>query len=183
MAYWWLAFPARANPRSPQRLLSEVLPSFRMTGHMSRRRIRVFLRTDFHFPSSFYPTPTDSFPELRALTLKSTLNGEIAYELDPTHSSAFDVKMSTHPRHIFFLERVSSGGCRMIPCRAEYVREFFEQNAERLPDELPEAKAVRSSVIQLLSACPSWILRTGESPQTTAAALDVFLLEVNRATA
>ncbi len=135
------------------------------------------------FPIKLLPDADRFFPELRALTPKSTLNGEIAYELDPTHSNAFDVKMSTHPRHIFFLERVSSGGCRMIPCRAEFVRDFFEQNAELLPEELPEAKAVRSSVIQLLSSCPSWILRTGESPQTTAAALDVFLVEVSRATA
>lgn len=135
------------------------------------------------FPIKLLPDADRFFPELRALTPKSTLNGEIAYELDPTHSNAFDVKMSTHPRHIFFLERVSAGGCRMIPCRAEFVRDFFEQNAERLPEELPEAKAIRSSVIQLLSGCPSWILRTGESPQRTAAALDVFLVEVSRATA
>lgn len=135
------------------------------------------------FPIKLLPDADRFFPELRALTLKSTLNGEIAYELDPTHSSAFDVKMSTHPRHIFFLERVHTGDCRMIPCRAEYVTEFFEQNAERLPDELPGAKALRSSVIQLLSACPSWIFRTGENPQKSAAALDAFLLEVNRATA
>ncbi len=135
------------------------------------------------FPIKLLPDADRFFPELRTLTPKSTLNGEIAYELDPTQSHAFDVKMSTHPRHIFFLERVSAGGCRMIPCRAEFVRDFFEQNAERLPDELPEAKALRSSVIQLLSACPSWILRTGESPQITAAALDAFLLEVNRARA
>jgi HPr Serine kinase C-terminal domain len=135
------------------------------------------------FPIKLLPDAERFFPELRALTPKSTLNGEVAYELDPTQSSAFDVKMSTHPRNIFFLERVSAGGCRMIPCRAEFVRDFFEQNAERLPDELPEAKALRSNVIQLLSACRSWILRTSENPQRTAAALDAFLLEVNRATA
>jgi hypothetical protein len=135
------------------------------------------------FPIKLLPDADRFFPELRTLTPKATLNGEVAYELDPTQSNAFEVKTFTHPRHIFFLERVSSSGCRMIPCRPEFVRDFFEQNAERLPDELPEAKALRSNVIQFLSACPSWILRTGESPQRTAAALDAFLMEVNRATA
>lgn len=135
------------------------------------------------FPIKLLPDADRFFPQLRALTPKPSLNGEIAYELDPARSNAFRVKMSAHPRHIFFLERVSGSGCRMIPCRSGYVTDFFERHAERLPDELPEAKALRSTVIQLLSACPSWILRTGESPQGTAAALDAFLLEVNRATA
>ena len=106
MAYWWLAIPGRANPRSPQRLLSEVLPSFRMTGHTVLKTNPGLLAHGLSFPIKLLPDADRFFPELRALTLKSTLNGEIAYELDPTHSSAFDVKMSTHPRHIFFLERV-----------------------------------------------------------------------------
>jgi energy-coupling factor transporter ATP-binding protein EcfA2 len=134
-------------------------------------------------PVKLLPDAARFFPDLKAFAPRMALNGELAYEIDPAGAMGFTAKDTSHPRRIFFLERSSAPGCHMVPCRPEYVRDFFEQNAERLPDELSEAKAFRSSIIQTLSARPSWILRTGESPQTTAKVLDDFLAEADHATA
>jgi hypothetical protein len=123
------------------------------------------------------------FPDLLALAPRTALNGELAYEIDPAKWTGVVSKTVCRPRRIFFLERTSSHGSQLVPCRPEYVRGFFEKNAERLPEELVESKAFRSRIIQALSTCPSWILRTGESPQITARALDNFLAEADRATA
>jgi hypothetical protein len=79
------------------------------------------------------------------------------------------------------LERAAYPGCYFVPSRPQYTAEFFEKNAERLPDELSEAKARRTAIIQALSLCPSWILRTGENPQRTSEAIYNFLSEAQYA--
>jgi hypothetical protein len=134
-------------------------------------------------PLKLLPDAARFFPDLRAFVPRMALNGEMAYEIDPPGSLGFTTKNISYPRQIFFLERTTAPGCYLVPCRPEYVREFFEKNAERLPEELAEAKAFRSRIIQELSACPARILRTGESPQVTAKVLDDFLVEADRATA
>lgn len=134
-------------------------------------------------PLKLLPDAARFFPDLLAFAPRTALNGELAYEIDPAKWTGLVSKTACRPRRIFFLERTSSRGSQVVPCRPEYVREFFEKNAERLPDELVEAKAFRSRIIQALSTCPSWIFRSGESPQLTARALDNFLAEADRATA
>lgn len=121
------------------------------------------------------------FPELASLTPASALNGELAYQVNPEFFGCRATEISS-PKWIFFLERTCASGCRMIPCRSEYARTFFQEGAERLPDELPEAKSNRAAVIRALSARPGWIIRTGETPQATAQALDAFLCEESHGT-
>ena len=129
------------------------------------------------------PDAASFFPELRRFTPRISLNGELAYEIDPAESMGLTVTGVSWPQSIFFLERAAATGCYLLRCRPQYVREFFEKNAERLPDEIPEAKAFRSSAIGTISALPAWIVRTGVSPQATAEYLNDFLLEASRAKA
>ena len=133
-------------------------------------------------PVKLLPDTARFFPRLRDLVPRTTMNGELAYEIDPSRTEGFTVKRHSYPRRILFLERTSTSGCDFVPCRADYVRSFFEGNAERLPDELVDAKACRTSVIQVLSSRPAWILRTGESPQKTAEAIGQFVMEARNAT-
>jgi hypothetical protein len=133
-------------------------------------------------PVKLLPDAARFFPELRAFAPKTTLNGELAYEIEQVDSTmGFIAKNTSQPRRVFLLERTASRGCHFVPCRHEYVKDFFEKNGERLPDELLEAKAFRARIVQAIAACPSWILRTGESPQITAKALDDFLEEADHA--
>ena len=134
-------------------------------------------------PIKLLPDTIRFFPRLHEFVLRKTLNGEMAYEMDPQKFLQFIVTDMSRPGHIVFLERTATRGCHLVPCRPEYVRDFFEKSAERLPDELAEAKAMRTGIIHCFSACPSWMLRTGESPQRTAEAIEMFLSEAERATA
>ncbi|HTQ96264.1 MAG TPA: hypothetical protein VMH89_05635 [Candidatus Acidoferrum sp.] len=127
------------------------------------------------------PDAARFFPELQEFTPHVSLNGEIAFEVDPARGMRFLVKDTSRPKHIFFLERNSASGCQVVPCTSEHVRSYFERSSERLPNELAEARVFRSSVIRSLSNYPSWIVRTGESPQKTAAAMEKFLLEATHA--
>ena len=134
-------------------------------------------------PIKLLPDTIRFFPRLREFVPRKSLNGEMAYEMDPQKSLQFAVTDMSRPGHIVFLERTVARGCHLVPCRPEYVRDFFERSAERLPDELADARAMRTSIINCFSACPSWMLRTGESPQRTAEAIEIFLSEAERATA
>lgn len=133
-------------------------------------------------PVKLLPDTVRFFPRLRDFAPRTTLNGELAYEIDPSCAEGLTVKSTSYPRRILFLQRTSQSGCDFVPCRPEYVRDFFESNAERLPDELVQAKTFRADIVQTLSDCPAWILRTGENPQKTAEAIGDFVEEKRNAT-
>jgi hypothetical protein len=134
-------------------------------------------------PIKLLPDAAHFFSELRGCAVRRTLNGEIAYQIEPRQTMGLEVKNTSRPRWILFLERDDKPGCGITACRREYVVEFFERSGERLPEELANAKRTRTRIIQQLSECPAWILRTGESPQVTAEAIDQFLREAHYATA
>jgi HPr Serine kinase C-terminal domain len=128
-------------------------------------------------PIKLLPDALRFFRELHELTPAISLNGELAYEVDPVRFAGSSARNTSRPRWLFFLERTSSPGCHFVPCPSVSAAEFFEKSAERLPDELVDARALRSSMIQTLSALPSWTLRTGENPQRTSEAIHHFTRE------
>ena len=129
-------------------------------------------------PIKLLPDAIRYFPEMGEFLPRKTLNGELAYEVDPAKVFRCQWKASSVPKWVLFLERSSVPGCRFARCRSEQVTQFFEKNAEKLPPELPDADRARSVIIQRLSTCDSWILQTGDDPLRTAAAVDDFLSEV-----
>lgn len=128
-------------------------------------------------PVKLLPETIRYFPELRHSTLNRTLNGETAYELDLAKVFRAKSKACSQPKWVMLLERTSVPGCRFVPCRPEHLTWFFETSAEKLPQELPETTRNRSDIISRLCSCQSWILRTGDDPMRTAAAIDEFLPE------
>ena len=134
-------------------------------------------------PLKLLPDAAQFFSALNDCNLRRTLNGELAYEVNPESTMGIAVKRAAYPRWILFLERVDHGASVMAPCRKEFVLDFFEKSAEKLPLELDQARRSRTAIIQQLAECPAWILRTGESPQQTAEAIEGFLGEAYYATA
>ena len=129
-------------------------------------------------PVKLLPDSSRFFPELQSRAPRKTLNGEIAHEIDPAQFHPAGALSSCVPKRILFLERTLTPGSSFLPCRREYTRDFFESNAERLPEELSAAREARSEIINQLTECPSWLLRTGDDPHKTAETIDKFLSEV-----
>ena len=150
--------------------------------YLSKRR-STLVAYGLSSPVKLLPDAVRFFMDLEALSPCTSLNGELAYKFDPCSSMQIAMKDISYPQYIFFLERTLTPGCYIVPCRHEYVREFFQKNAERLPDELKEAKVFRENIVEMLSACRSWILRTGESPSRTAEVLAAFVQEERHARA
>ena len=134
-------------------------------------------------PIKLLPDAAQFFPQLRGHGLRKTLNGEIAYEIEPRETMGCEVRDRSRPRWIFFLERREASGCSLTGCQPDYIVDFFEKSVEKLPEELSEAKQTRKEILHQLSKCPAWIVRTGEGPQQTAGAIERFLAEASDATA
>jgi hypothetical protein len=126
-------------------------------------------------PVKLLPDTVRYFPELRNVPPKRTLNGEMAHEINPEKVFRSRWISQSDPRWVLFLERTSAPGCRFLPCRPEHLVQFFEGNSEKLPPELSTASYARSTIIQELSHCDCWVLRTGDDPLRTAAAIHEFL--------
>jgi hypothetical protein len=129
-------------------------------------------------PIKLLPDSIRYFPELRRSVPKKTLNGELAYEVNAAKAFHSSVRGSSTPKWLLFLERASLPGCQFVPCRPGHATQYFENSAEKLPAELPEAAKARSEIIRQISNCRSWILRAGDDPMRTAEAIDSFLSEV-----
>ncbi len=125
-------------------------------------------------PVKLLPDASQHFPELSGRTPKLWFNGELAFELEPQTICQDKTALRSRPQWLMFLERTSMAGCEFIRCSAEDAQAFFENSAERLPDQVPEASTARSAVIRSISNCATWHLRTGESPQATADAIRKF---------
>jgi HPr Serine kinase C-terminal domain len=125
-------------------------------------------------PVKLLPDAVRHFPELRGRTPITWFNGELAFELTPDEICHAPSKLASRPRWLFFLERDPQPGCSFFPVAASEVRNYFEGSAERLPDQLPSAKAARSATIEAIANCPSWRVISGESPQATADAIARF---------
>jgi hypothetical protein len=125
-------------------------------------------------PVKLLPDAVRHFPELQGRTPKQWFNGELAFELDPEEICQAPAKSDSRPRWLMFLERRATSGCDFAPHSAADTRQFFENSAERLPHELPEASATRSAMIRAVANCESWRVRSGESPQATAEAISRF---------
>lgn len=133
-------------------------------------------------PIKLLPDSARFFPELRRRSPHKTMNGEMAFEIDPEQFHPEAAISCCSPKWIIFLERTPTPGCSFVPCTSAYTQRFFKSNAERLPEELPEARETRSEIIDQLSESPSWILRSGDDPHKTAEAIERFLPEVGRGT-
>jgi hypothetical protein len=125
-------------------------------------------------PVKLLPDAVRHFPELKDLIPKESLNGELAFEVDATKIFRSQVKCVSRPHWLMFLERDDKPGCEFTPFSPADARAFYERSAEHLPQELPEAAEKRSEIIRMVASRECVHVRSGESPQKTAAAIDRF---------
>jgi hypothetical protein len=111
------------------------------------------------------------FPELNSLKPAKSLNGEMAFEVNPNQWFGSQVRSKSNPTWLVFLERTGQDGCALEPCGSARAREFFLNSVERLPAEWSKMEARRSKIIGAVATRQCWILRYGGPPQVAAEAL------------
>ncbi|HEX6881068.1 MAG TPA: hypothetical protein VF135_11935 [Terriglobales bacterium] len=115
-------------------------------------------------PVKLMPDTVRFFPQLLYENLNISLNGELAYEVDPAKSLGLLVKESCRPECFVLLERQHGLATTMERLDGAVVREFFLKSDEKLPPEMRSAEESRSRIIGQVSAMECWIFRYGGLP-------------------
>ncbi|HEV2494475.1 MAG TPA: hypothetical protein VG204_15540 [Terriglobia bacterium] len=114
------------------------------------------------------PDAVEHFPDLRRQKPSVSLNGELAFNVDPVE--AFGVRRATYcePTWMIFLERETRPGLNMTEIPPFEAAARLDRN---LPPQCPEAVDLRRRTIASLGRCRSWLVRYGGKPQTVAEAV------------
>jgi hypothetical protein len=110
------------------------------------------------------------FRELNALEPQVSLNGELAYEVDPAVTLQLRTTSECLPKQIIFLKRTSGPAC-LIPLSRSTVFKFFLENAERLPSQLEHLEETRLAILARLSQLPASTFHYSGTPQSGAETL------------
>jgi len=128
-------------------------------------------------PVKLMPQSSRYFEELAAQRLKVSLNGELAFEVDPVEALGVQVAKRCTPQCVVFLERSDDDESSVTPLDREIARKFFYKSAEVLPPELQNAITGRGEIIDQVTSRDCWLFRYGGTPQQGARALRRFFEE------
>lgn len=103
-----------------------------------------------------------------------SLNGELAFEMDPAEFLP-RTKMRASPKRLLMLQRTESGSHEFDELDGDSVRSFFERSVERLPRNLREAREKRSRVLARVAELPSWKFTYSGSPHAAAETIRDFM--------
>jgi HPr Serine kinase C-terminal domain len=121
-------------------------------------------------PVKLLPDAVEHFPQLRGQMLRRAMNGEMAFEVEPSLLQARCASWC-QPSALVFLERRAQPGFTITAMERPSARAFFERSAERLPDILADAIRQRSMTIERVSSLPCFLLAYGGPPLAAAHAL------------
>jgi hypothetical protein len=126
-------------------------------------------------PVKLLPDAVKHFQTLRQHRVQTSMNGELAYEVDVAEAFGAQVERECEPRWLLFLERMQRPGVECTPVSSEEARNYFRSSVERLPSQLFEATVMRDQTIESVSVLPCWRFRYGGTPQYAAMVLREFV--------
>lgn len=122
------------------------------------------------------PDAVEYFPRLAAMSPTISLNGELAYEMEPERTLGIQRSVFAEPRCLMFLERLNDRGVSLTDVTAVEAATRLERNLEDLPAAIQGTRDFLLKTIGILVQRPCWELRYGaETPQAVAARILRFL--------
>lgn len=116
-------------------------------------------------PVKLLPDAVNHFRRLHSCDLHTSMNGELAYEVDIAETFGARTEQGCEPRWLIFLERTSRLGGNFTPISPAAARTYLNSNVERLPVQLSEAAVIRKHIMERVSQLPSWRFSYGGTPQ------------------
>jgi hypothetical protein len=127
-------------------------------------------------PVKLLPDAVKHFQSLQGHSLQTSMNGELAYEIDIAEAFGAQVMLECEPRWLIFLERMQQASAEFTPMSHAETRSRVNSSVERLPPQLHEAAAIREETIKRVSLLPAWRFRYGGTPQFAAKELAEFVV-------
>jgi hypothetical protein len=132
-------------------------------------------------PVKLLPDAVNHFQALQKHSLQTSMNGELAYEVDIVEAFGAQVERGCEPRWLIFLERTPYPGGEFTSMSATAARSYLNSSVERLPPQLSKAAEMREHIIEKVSQLPSWRFRYGGTPQFATEQLREFVLHRRQA--
>jgi len=126
-------------------------------------------------PVKLLPDAVNHFKVLQSRSLQTSMNGELAYEVDIIETFGAQVERGCEPRWLIFLERMPYPGGEFTSMSSTATRSYLYSSVERLPVQLSEAAEMRGKIIEKVSQLPSWRFRYGGTPQFATGQLREFV--------
>jgi hypothetical protein len=123
-------------------------------------------------PLKLLPDAVQFFPELRSLQPHVSLNGEVAYEVDPERVFGIRRSFECEPRWLVFVERRSGPAYRLTRIAPAEGAARLESELEELPSALGSVTRMRSMIVTEVAGRECWLLEHGESPDSVAHVLE-----------
>lgn len=127
-------------------------------------------------PLKLMPDTAKYFNCLRTEELRISLNGELAFEVDP-RILGIEVAEDCEPDCIVFLER-GKEKTSIAPMERAVAREFFERSAEPLPQEFSQVAEHRTRIIRSVTDRDCWHFQYTGTPQEGARILREFFEDI-----
>jgi hypothetical protein len=131
-------------------------------------------------PVKLLPDARCFFPELSAHRADISLNGELAYEVNP--ENCFGISRQTHTgvSFIVLLERMESPGCRIVPISAMEAIDHIAKEIEPLEGSLAECYERQLDLVRQLDGAICFRASFNDHPAAVADAIDNLLLDMSR---
>ena len=126
-------------------------------------------------PVKLLPDAVRHFQSLQQHRLQTSMNGELAYEVDIANVFGAQVERECEPRWLILLERMQQAGAEFTPMASIDAQNYVNSFVERLPVQLFQAAAMREETIDCVSSLPCWRFRYGGTPQFAAKQLWEFV--------
>jgi hypothetical protein len=127
-------------------------------------------------PLKLLPDAVRHFQGSQGHSLQTSMNGELAYEIDIAEAFGAHVMRECEPRWLIFLERMHRAGTEFTPMSPAEIRSHVNCSVERLPPQLHEAAAIRDETLKRVTLLPAWRFRYGGTPQFAAKELREFVV-------
>ncbi|WP_353071320.1 hypothetical protein [Tunturiibacter gelidiferens] len=126
-------------------------------------------------PVKLLPDAVSHFPGLTRYKLQTSMNGELAYEINIAETFGTRIERACEPRWLIFLERTRQSGAKFTTVTSCKAHSYLDSSMERLPVQLFEASAMRDLTVEAVSRLPCWLFRYGGTPRFAARHLRAFV--------
>jgi hypothetical protein len=125
-------------------------------------------------PIKLLPDTVKYFPQLNNVKLAASLNGELAYEVDPVAIFGVDRELCCEPQWLVFIERTGVARAAFRPISSGDAFSRFASELERLPPCISASRDRQLQTIHTLVDRECWVLQHGLTPTLVAAELSNF---------
>jgi len=125
-------------------------------------------------PVKLLPDAVKYFPQLREAQIAPSLNGELAYEVDPVEVFGVDRSLFCEPKWLVFVERTEGTGTFFKRISSDDAFRRFAEELEDLPADISSMRKQQLQTIRALVSRECWVLQHRLPPAAVAEKLAEF---------